>query len=435
MHRKLFSLSFGVALVRLAGVVLSFLVTLMIGRTFGAEGLGIYGSAVIIVALLAVPVGNGWASLVLRRTAAAEHDGQWGEVRGLLLRGVHLALIVTILAFMVGASLAWAGNDAVSAAGGLATAALLAGVLLCDQLAALRLAALRGINHPVWGQVPEVVLRPALVVVGVLAIPLLVPRMPPAHYAFVALAGAAAVSAIVGGIVWWRKAPREVSDATPIYQSREWFAAGALLAGNSGMVLLNAYLDVLVLGALGSMEQVGIYRVAVQVALFSGFAYTSINMLATQQFASRFAKGDREGVQRTATAMSRLAFLGALPLPAIFWYWGEDLLLLTFGEGFLPALAPMFILFLSQAVNSAMGMASSLLIAARKERVLIRLAAVALAVNLAGGLLLVPRLDAIGAAIAATIAVMLWNGLLWHVAKRETGIDSSILGFSDRQGG
>ena len=51
------------------------------------------------------------------------------------------------------------------------------------------------------------------------------------------------------------------------------------------MVVLNAYLGMLMLGLYVGASDIGAYRVAVQISLVSGLAYTSLNMLAGQRFA------------------------------------------------------------------------------------------------------------------------------------------------------
>lgn len=424
MHRRLISDGAAVALVRLLGIGLGFLVTVVIGRQLGPSGLGAYGYALVLLALSGVPVANGWAALVLRKSAV----GAWGEVRGLLQRGWQLALSLAVLFFLVGHLAVGVLGVAPLVAGGSAAISLLAFVLLCDQLGALRLSVLRGLNHPVLGQLPEMVLRPLLIIACVLALPSLITGGPPALVSIWALAVAALFSAAAGGLALWRRSGSTLALAAPVFSTREWVGASALLAGNSGMVLLNSYLDVLMLGAFSGVEQVGVYRVAAQVALFSGFVYTSLNMLAAQQFTHRLAASDTAGLQSIAAMMARLAVLGALPLPLVFWLAGDVLLANVFGVEFLPALAPMFILFLSQLLNAGAGMASSLMIAGGHERYMVRYAGLAVVLNVGMSLTLVPRYHAIGAAISTTISVFLWNALLWWHARQITGIDTSVFG-------
>src|SRR6185369_737136 len=128
------------------------------------------------------------------------------------------------------------------------------------------------------------------------------------------------------------------------------------LAANSGLLVLNSYVDVLLLGAFGTMEQVGVYRIATQVALLSGFAYTALNMLAVPRFSYLRASGSPGELQHSAVFMARLALLGTLPLPLVFAFFGPAIVTAVFGASFAAACAPAFPLFAAQVVNAAAGM-------------------------------------------------------------------------------
>ncbi len=135
---------------------------------------------------------------------------------------------------------------------------------------------------------------------------------------------------------------------------------------NSILLILNASVDVFLLGSLGSLEQVGVYRVAAKVALF----------------------------------MARLALLGALPLPLIFWAFGNCLLERIIGTVFIPALEPMFLLFFGQFFNATLGMASVLLIIGGKESSVFRFTPLVVGLNALLSLMLISLWGAIGAATA-----------------------------------
>ena len=167
--QKLFLEGTGVALVRLAGMGFGFLVTVIIGRLIGAEGLGIYSYAIILFSLLAVPVSNGWATLTLRTVSRAQYDQQWQLSKGLMQRGAQLSVVLSVLGFALGMlfyRVLFESSEFLS----VTVVALLALVLFFDQLSALRLAVLRGLQHPVWGQAPEVLVRPLLIIVCLLVL-------------------------------------------------------------------------------------------------------------------------------------------------------------------------------------------------------------------------------------------------------------------------
>jgi O-antigen/teichoic acid export membrane protein len=272
-------------------------------------------------------------------------------------------------------------------------------------------------------------LRPALIV-GSFALMYLVwgPAIELRH-AFWALALGALGAAVSGGVVLRRLAPQALASAVPQFHTREWASSALLMAGNSGLLLLNSYTDILMLGALGSMEQVGIYRIATQVSLLSGFVYTAVNMLATPRFATLRAAGDTATLQATAVFMARLALLGTLPLPLLFLLFGSSPLGFVFGAAFQASYEPMWVLFLGQFVNAMAGMASSQLMMSGNESKLLRFTVVAVVVNAATSAVLIPRFGVIGAALGNTLAMSVWSLATWAGSVHLTGMDTSVFGL------
>lgn len=418
-----------VGVTRLIGSVLGLLVTVLIGRMLGPEALGVYGYAVILLALIAVPVSNGWATLLLRQVAHATHGGEWSQPKGLLLLGGGIAALIALFAYAVGWLLLMNTEGEVAFSISAVALVLLALVLFFDQLSALRLAVLRGLDHPVWGQIPEMVLRPSVLLLVFVSVGYIwLDGAVSVMHAFWALLAGSVTSVVLGVFVLWKKSPKDMKEARPEYFPRLWFASLMPLIGTSGLVVLNAYVDTLMLGALSSFEEVGIYRVATQVALVSGLAYTALNMLAAQRFAYFQASGESVSLQMTAVAMARLAMFGACLPPLVLITFGELIIAWVFGAAFLAALLPMLILCLLQLVNAFAGMAHTLLVMSGYESRIPRITFLALIANIVLSALLIPAFGAVGAAIASLSSLGGWNICLWLSAKKLLGVDTSVIG-------
>src|SRR5690606_13473193 len=165
----------GSAGLRIAGMGFGFLVGVQLARGLGAEGYGVYGLAMSVIALLTVPTEFGLPQLLTREVAVAHVAENWGRLRGILKWSTRASMVLAIVV-AVGVLLWLAWHRQFDTAFG---ATLLAGLVLVPAVAALSLrsAALRGMQQIVKGQAPEVLLRPALhscflLVVGLLAVPL-----------------------------------------------------------------------------------------------------------------------------------------------------------------------------------------------------------------------------------------------------------------------
>ncbi len=432
MRRKLLASGFSVAGLRMLGALLGLVVTIMLSRYLGPSGLGTYAYTVTCLRLATVPVSYGWATLLLKTVSQSQYDEKWDQAKGLAIRGAHLALLAAVLllsAFLVGSTVSPGFlPDALTPF----ALAMLAAVLVFDQLSAIRTAMLRGLDHPVIGQIPEMVVRPAILILGALVVFRLAGDSASVFHALVALTAAAGASALIGQVLLWQKAPNGLLRAGARFSTWAWLAVATPMAASSGLMVLNGYVDLLVLGAVGSATDVGLYRVAMQVSLASSMVYTALNMLANQRFAYFRASGDFANAQGAATLMARAALACAIPLPVILVIGGGQMVAAVFGDEFQPALAPMVILTVGQCLNAATGMARTLLIMSGQEKAIVSMTLIAVLGNLMCCAALIPSFGIVGAALANLVVTGGLNLALWAYARRVAGIDTSFTGLFSR---
>lgn len=414
----------GIAGLRLGNAMLGLGVSVALTRMLGAEAFGHYAYAVILLAIAAVPISNGWGMLVLRLASASRATQDWRETRGLVLRGAQYAVLIAISGGAAGLAMLWVRGEA-APLGALALALLMA-VLLCDQLSALRMALLRGLNQQVLGQFPEMLVRPVILILMLLVADRWWPGSVGLDMAFAALACASAVALFVGAATLRRVAPAAMRTVPPLNADRRWFSAARTMSANAGLFIVSAFTDVLILGLLSTAADVGVYRVAAQVALFSNLAYTSINMVANQRFAFIWASTDRQRLQQEATSLARLAFGGNLTLSVGISAVAPPLVPMVFGPEFATAVPSLWVLAAAQVVNAAAGMPSALLTMTGHEAVVTRVIALTMLIGAVVCAVSVYSYGAIGAAWSTLLTVTISNLALWWTARRHIGVDSSI---------
>jgi O-antigen/teichoic acid export membrane protein len=410
---------------RSVGAVLSVVLTVLISRVLGPSDLGRYAYAVALLTLMTIPLSYGWAPLLLRTAAGAVHNARWGLVRGLARRGVHYAILISAAVLLIGlVKLWWFPVWATS----YFAAVLLAAILMLDQFSALRMAMLRAFDWPVIGQLPEQVVRPLLTIVFFSTAFLMFGAQTSLDDAFAALFAASVGSAGLGYVALRRAAPPEVRTTTPVFEDRSWVASASMMAMNSGFMVLNAFIDIIILGFFVDVAEVGVYRVALQFAMIGNLAYVALNMLANQRFALLAASNDPKAGASVARFLARLALLAALPVPVILLFAGEPLIRTIFGAAFVPALTPALILCLLHVVNAATGMSYAYLTTHKYEHKIVRWPLICCALNVLLCLLLIPPLGVVGAALSTTIATAFWAVALTITCRKLTGVDTSLLG-------
>lgn len=429
--RRLLAASLSTIAIRSVGAAAGLGVTVALGRLLGPSDLGVYALMATVVTLLAIPIGSGWQRLLLRAASGAHGVGEWSESLGLERRGQQLALAFAALVGAVALALhLWGGPASVRDAG-VPLIAALAVVLLFDQLSALRMALLRAYERAVLGQLPEMIVRPVAQLL-LIAVALFSGARAGVELAVYTLAGGALVAFVAGAVMLHRARPAAVRQARAVYRMRAWMGSAAAMGANSLFSVLNAQASLLLIGLLGTTHDAGLYRVGLQVSLVAGMGYTAVTMVAYQRFAYYRALHDAAGATHAAHLFARLAFACTVPLPLILLVAGKPLFAFLFGADFVPASDIAQMLNLGQVVNAGLGMSGALLVMHGRETMVTRATIVAMAVNLVLGVLLVPRIGAMGAAIASSASLTALNLATLVAARRETGIDTSILGLRTR---
>src|SRR5690625_3972290 len=97
----------GSVLLKVAAVGSSLGWAIGLARGIRPQGYGLYTYVYALISILAVPTQFGLPTLVVRETAKAESDSQWGRIRG-LWRWSNLAVAVLALSLIcIAAGLLW----------------------------------------------------------------------------------------------------------------------------------------------------------------------------------------------------------------------------------------------------------------------------------------------------------------------------------------
>jgi O-antigen/teichoic acid export membrane protein len=195
--------------------------------------------------------------------------------------------------------------------------------------------------------------------------------------------------------------PAHDAPATAAAAAASGLWAACLPLGLAGLCQ-QAYfhVDNLFVRALRGEEELGRYNACVKVFAFVVLLATHATTAALPWLAERARAGELEEALRR---LARPLVLGACIGAGLAWPWAERLLALAFGASFAQA-APALRWLLGAAVVVHLGAALLTgVVALGRSRAVRWVSAAALAVNLAGNAVVVPRLGSLGAA-AVTLA-------------------------------
>lgn len=394
-----FAQSFGL---RGAGLALGLGVNVLLARKLGPAQLGIYAYVFTVITLLAIPVQSGAAALMIREVARDVAAQAWGRLRG-GLRAANLAaaLLSVLIALVAVPVILHSGSQSKA----VWIWALLLLPLYC--LANLRGAALRGLQRALIGQMPDLIVRPACLALALLLVGSVVQL--DAANAMALHVFSATVAFLIGTMILMRALPPQMRDAAPEYHPRLWLRSVLPFTLIAGVQAINSSLAVLLLGHFATTQDIAYYRVADLGASLVVMGFAAGEILMAPRIARLHALGDHINLQSQVTRMTRIMLLAALPVALVNTLCGDILIRWLFGAAYAGARWPLFVLSIGQLINAGTGSVAALLTMTGHEKEAMRAFIATTVINLILGALLVPHLGALGAAIAAAVALVTLN--------------------------
>jgi O-antigen/teichoic acid export membrane protein len=408
-----------------AGLLAGLVVTMLLARILGPEGFGVYALAQSTVALLAVPTQLGLPILVIREAALAQEQRNWGLMRGVLLWSLRAVLMTSLVigttTFVV--AHLWRGSSPPEF---LPTLTLALAYLAVTSFATVLQGILQGLRQFALGLLPDMLFVPALfalclALVRSLGRPVTAP-MATGIFACCALLSLIAVSLFV-----WRKMPPQTWRAKPVMRGEAWLAAAWPLCLTLSLALVNSQLIAVLVGALSSTTDVGLYRIASTTANMAIVVGATLGGVVGPYITTFHERGDVKRLSRLATYSAWCGALPAIALLVTYVLAGDKLLGLAFGAKFVPALPALVILTVGQTFNAATGVVTTLLNMTGHERDALRGAALGATTSLVLCLALIPGFGVIGAAVASTFGIAAEKLFLVLRVRSRLNINSSII--------
>jgi O-antigen/teichoic acid export membrane protein len=207
----------------------------------------------------------------------------------------------------------------------------------------------------------------------------------------------------------WRIFPKLLDRATPArFESRALFDVSGPTAVSTLTANLNAFIPIWVLTAFAPLPSVGLFRAAFSTAALSLLVMIAFNGIFSPIISSLHRQGLREDLGRLYKDVSRWTFTGALGVFLFTALLAPDVMAL-FGPKFVPGWPVLVILGAGQLFSASVGPAGRMLAMTGHQRVVMAASLVAVTSALILNVVLVPRLDIVGAAIGTAGGVVLIN--------------------------
>lgn len=413
----------GVSSLKAMNAILAFGISVVLARRLGPEGFGIYTTAFVLACVLSVIGQFGLHNFVVRETAQGEAKKNWSRVlfvwHWATKSVILICSIILLLSFLI-ERLFFLKKPEIEVA--TFYISLLMVPLL--SLSSLRVAALKGLRYVTISQIPEMVIKPGLVLILSLLLGTLIPATA-MHAMFIQVA-AIGISFLAG--IWLlssRRPDQLKGKKAGVYNTQAWWFSALTMAFSAGMNQINGYADILILRMFSPPEDVGLYRVATQISMLSVFGLQVLASVSSPYFSRCFSQSDNLSLKKIISVSASLS-LGFAVLNASIWYvYGDILLTYIFGAEYVSIGQALNVLLVGQMVNAFFGPIAIYLNMANLESYVARYMLIAAIFNVGLNFFLIPIFGSLGAAFSTIISLSVWNLGLWFVGINKLRLDIS----------
>lgn len=406
---------------------ISLVSALILARFLGPREYGIYSNALAWANILMIVAPFGFGNLLVREVATYRVRQQWASWRGLLRfsDAFVLGISVILMIFLAGSVffLYWqtSNKDFPN------SLLLVIPLIPLWSFAVLRQATLRGLEKPLQAMFPDLLLRPALTLMGFLSFYFIGFARLNASTALGVNLGAS-VLALILAVFWVKKfLPADVALVTPIYEIKKWLGSALpLFLFSVGQVLIVQSATVL-LGLLNTPESVGIYSLISRLANLMVFLPLAVGLVTGPLIARFRATGEHDLLRKMLTKLARVVFIFNLLVFLFFISFGSTLLAL-FGQEYSLGYRALLILLIGYLVDSALGNSINLLVMSGFERIVAVVSGLNALINVFLGLLMFSTYGFEAAAIISSATMVASRLILSFYVQNKLEIAIHILG-------
>ena len=399
---------------------------LLIARLLGAETYGVYAYVMAWTTVLAYFSALGFDTALLRFVAAYQTKGAWSLARGVIQYAERRALVIGILVVLVGTLVIFSQPRRLSPE---LRNTFLVGFVLVPVLALLwiRCSIVRAFGGVIMSVLPDKVVRDGLLLAFVVLTVVLGLHADASKVMMATLVGAV-VALALATLATRRLRPRALTVVIPEYAATIWrHTAVPLVIIAAAEALLNRT-GVMLLGWFGETRDAGIYSLVFNIAFLVVLPRTAINTLFAPTISSLFARRDQATLQALVTNAASWTLCAAVCIALVLAFLAEPILA-WFGKDFVVGVPALRILLAGQVIAASCGSQLLVMTMTGHERGAATLSILSALVNLVAGAIFINMFGLAGAAVATTIALIIWNVTMALFISRHLRLAPGVLGM------
>ena len=393
---------------KIVGMIFSYIFILLVTRNFGANAMGIFALSTTVLTIFTIAGRLGLDTSLLRFVAEYSSQGKYDRVKEIYAKTLKIVIPFSIL---LSFSLFYLSpyiakhifhKEHLSVYFRIVSFGVLPMVLMLINSQALR--ALKKIKEFSFFQNIARYLFASIFLVSLLVFSK-GRSLPVVSYVL-----AIFLSAVMSHVLWQRNAKMK-TISYPHEQTMDFktiLSVSLPMMLSSSMFFIMNWTSTIMLGMFRTEADVGIFNVAVKVAALTHITLFAINSIAAPKFAEFYGKNDMKGLAKVVRQSTKLIFWTSFPVLLVIFLL-PSFILGIFGGEFKAGVFALVFLTIGQFINAVSGSVGFILNMTGRQKVFQKIMLVATILNITMNIILIPRYGINGAAVANMVAMAFWS--------------------------
>ena len=228
------------------------------------------------------------------------------------------------------------------------------------------------------------------------------------------------------GWVLWRALPKGIAHSRAEFALPIWNGVSLQFFSMEVLRLLLQRTDLILIGIFLGTTKAGIYAAATSIIMLMDIGLNAVNTIVAPKISSLYGRGEMQELQRMVTLATMVSSAYSLVVGLGLVVTGHRLLTL-FGEAFTTGYGVLVVLSVGRMVHSWTGPVGFLMTMTEHQAVALRLQVMNAVLSVLLNITLIPPFGMIGAALASSSVLVIWNLAMYWSVRQRLKIDPTVL--------
>jgi O-antigen/teichoic acid export membrane protein len=414
-------------LIRIGGQIIGFLLTFVIAHYYGAQGLGNYVLAIVILRIFTLVSKLGLDTFSIRFIASFSKNNKW---RSIQLFRKKILIVISITSIISSVAMYFLADIIVDHIDVKVEYVKLSSFFVLPMVFfMLHYQSLRGLKRIAEFSFFYRMAQSTFSIVSIFIISAFIKSSNVPIYAYLTSVSIVSVlSFITYKYCFSKKADFSTEENIEDLTIRNILKISIPLMFAQSVQFIMAWTDKLMIGTLMSAESVAVYGVAFRFSMGVSITLMAINSISSPKFAEKFANDDIKGMGKIAMQSAKIIFWTTLPLATILLIFPKFFMSL-YGSEFLIGFEALRWLIIGRIVNALSGSVGNLMQMSGQQKIYMNILIIGSVINVVLNYYLIPIYGIKGAAISSLVSLSFWNLTMVYMVKRKFGFSTIYIPF------